>query len=80
VSQMTIDDLLNQPVHQLSVRDPNKIYAPFELHAMGIKWTMEDERLWQKEIWKIYNREWAKRNFINWFTAIDIYIAERDAT
>ncbi|MED0738704.1 hypothetical protein [Aneurinibacillus thermoaerophilus] len=79
MTQMTIDDLLNQPGH-LPVRDPNKVYAPFELYGMGIKWTMEDERLWQKEVWKIYNREWAKKNYINWFQAIDIYIAERDAT
>ncbi|MED0680244.1 hypothetical protein P4S83_17865 [Aneurinibacillus thermoaerophilus] len=40
MTQMTIDDLLNQPGH-LPVRDPNKVYAPFELYGMGIKWTIE---------------------------------------
>jgi hypothetical protein len=80
MTQMTIDDLLNQPVQQSPVCDPNKVYAPFELRRMGIDWTMKDEELWKKEIWKVYNREWAKNKRVDWFQAIDIYIAERDAT
>ncbi|QYY44752.1 hypothetical protein SAMN04489735_104528 [Aneurinibacillus thermoaerophilus] len=74
MQQITIFEIEEQPF----VPDPNKTYSPGELSAMGIEWTMEDARRWENEVWKVYHREWKKRNFINWFKAIDIYKSERD--
>ena len=76
VEQMDIFQLAQQPIPEPV---PNKIYSPRELAEMGCKWTEKDAELWDKEIWEVYNRVRRETGrFINWFQAIQIYIAERD--
>ncbi|MED4730917.1 hypothetical protein P9597_22815 [Aneurinibacillus migulanus] len=76
MTQLTMDDLLKEngteSVHQ------EIILSPGELAAQGIKWTYEDARKWDEQIWKVYHRERKERGtFINWFQAVEIYKNER---
>lgn len=71
--QMSIYDLLDEPQHVY-------VLSPGELAAQGIAWTQEQARQWEEQVWKVYHRERERTGaFINWFEAIEIYIAERDS-
>lgn len=76
MTQLTIDDLLKEDGAE-SVRQ-EIILSPGELAAQEIKWTYEDARKWDVQIWKVYHRERKEKGtFINWFQAIEIYKNER---
>lgn len=77
IEQMDIFQLVQQPIMEPV---PDKIYSPRELKEMGLKWTKKDTERWDEEIWDVYNRVRRETGrFINWFEAIEIYIAERDS-
>lgn len=76
MTQMTIDDLLKESEAKLVHQEI--VLSPGELAAQGVKWTYEDARKWDEQIWKVYHRERKEGEiFINWFQAIEIYKNER---